>query len=86
MNDRNYFAHNSPSGTTPVQRARKAGYRGRFIGENIAFGALTAKKAVEIWMASHLHRKNILSKNYTLTGVGAIKGPRTLFTQVFGSA
>src|SRR5215207_4732478 len=34
---RGYFAHESPSGTTVRERARKAGYDWNAIGENLAF-------------------------------------------------
>lgn len=40
------------------------------MGENIAKGYNTSDKVVTAWMNSEGHRKNILTKNYTKTGVG----------------
>ena len=45
----------------------------------------TAKKAVDGWMNSPGHRKNILNSDYTITGVGAAvsKDKKVKITQVF---
>src|SRR5438132_1909506 len=53
-------------GKTPGQRARAAGYRGAWIGENIAAGEeWTLEGVVADWMDSKGHRANILSPKYT---------------------
>ena len=73
-----YFAHVTPSGRTPVDRIRAAGYIpgpefGYLIGENLAWGTLTLstpKAIVEAWMASPDHRANILEGRYVDTGIG----------------
>ena len=72
-----YFAHVSPSGVTPVDRIRAAGYIpgpefGYVIGENLAWGTLslsTPQAIVEAWMASPEHRANILEARYADTGI-----------------
>ena len=38
MNDRNYFDHTDPNGTTAFQRMTNAGYEFTSAGENIATG------------------------------------------------
>jgi uncharacterized protein YkwD len=52
--------------------------------ENVAYGAKTAERVVDMWINSSGHRKNIVGK-YTLTGVGIARGKNgTLyFTQIF---
>jgi len=51
--------------------------------ENVAFGSKTARQAVEMWLKSPGHKKNI-EGNYNLTGIGIAKGPDGLyFTQIF---
>jgi uncharacterized protein YkwD len=62
MARRHYFGHVSPSGMSPLRRARAAGWRGR-VGEAIAWGCggLAGPAAtVRAWMASPPHRAIIL--------------------------
>lgn len=62
----------------------ECGLRG--VGENVAYGQPTAKAMVKAWMHSEGHRANILSKDWTLLGVGARKSEsgRWYGAQVFG--
>jgi uncharacterized protein YkwD len=72
-----YFEHVSPSGATPVDRARAAGYIpgpsvGYVIGENLAWGTLslaTPQAIVSAWIASPPHLANILEGGYRDTGI-----------------
>jgi uncharacterized protein YkwD len=72
-----YFEHVSPSGVTPVQRAREDGYMpdpsdGYVIGENLAWGTYTLatpQAIVSAWLASPPHLANILEARYTETGL-----------------
>ena len=57
------------------------------MGENIAKGYNTSDKVVTAWMNSEGHRKNILTKNYTTTGVGCYYDSATdtyYWVQLFG--
>jgi uncharacterized protein YkwD len=73
-----YFQHVSPTGETPFDRIRAAGYIpgpdvGYVIGENLAWGTLvlaTPKAIVEAWIASPGHLANILESRYRQTGIG----------------
>ncbi len=75
---RDYFAHVSPSGETPVDRIRAAGYIpntnvGYVIGENLAWGTYqlaTPQSIVSAWIASPGHLANILEAQYRETGIG----------------
>jgi uncharacterized protein YkwD len=75
-----YFAHVSPSGTTPVDRVRNTGYipapsSGYVIGENLAWGTLnlaTPQSIVSAWVASPGHLANILESQYQDTGIGVV--------------
>lgn len=72
-----YFAHVSPSGVTPVDRATASGYiqpgpDGYVVGENIAWGTLslaTPQAIVDAWIASPGHLANILEGQYRDTGI-----------------
>jgi len=75
-----YFAHVSPTGETPVDRIRAAGYipaptDGYVIGENLAWGTYqlsTPQSIVAAWIASPGHLANILESQYRQTGIGVV--------------
>jgi uncharacterized protein YkwD len=77
MMGNDYFEHVSPSGVTPVDRARTAGYLpnesvGYVIGENLAWGTYqlsTPQSIVSAWIASPGHLANILESSYRDTGI-----------------
>jgi uncharacterized protein YkwD len=87
---RSYYDHRSPEGGTPMSRARAAGFTGRSIAENIAKGLFTPVETVNRWMDSSGHRRNILRRRATLTGLGLAVGPGelechdVLWVQLFG--
>lgn len=87
MAARRFYAHTSPEGGTPADRALAAGCRSDGIGENIACGQRTAAEVVRGWMDSPGHRANILRRAFTLIGVGYATGGRagTYWTQMFGA-
>lgn len=73
MESHQYFDHvSATTGLNPFQRLQKAGIRYQMAGENIAAGYPDAIEAVENWMNSLGHRKNILEKGFTELGVGVI--------------
>ena len=73
---RSYYDHRSPEGSTPASRARTAGFAPRgVVAENIAKGLFAPGETVERWMASPGHRKNMLLRRVTVTGLGVAVGP-----------
>jgi uncharacterized protein YkwD len=54
----------------------------RAIGENIAYGNVTADQMMAMWMASSGHRENILRSSFTHLGVGIA---RTSTGRVYGT-
>ena len=99
MTNRNYFSHDTPEGMDPTDRLHRAGLNCRKgyrygIAENIAIETSlgnmeqTAAEAVKGWMNSPGHRRNLLSREYSTTGVGASFGTwqgyeSVYLTQVF---
>lgn len=64
---------------------RFAGHRYGPIGENIAARQDDAVQVLREWMASPLHRKNILDQRFTHLGVGfARRGSSEYWVQHFG--
>jgi uncharacterized protein YkwD len=90
MFDRQYFAHESPTGAGPSDLAEAAGYEFIAIGENLAEGGFESDQAlVQAWMDSPGHRANILGRSYTEIGIavgqGTFEGHKTwLAVQEFG--
>lgn len=91
MFSENYWAHNSPSGKTPWDFIKGAGYNYIYAGENLARGFSTAQDTMNAWMASPDHRANILSPNYQDVGFAIAQGNLTgdngtvLVVEEFGS-
>ena len=86
---RSYYGHDSPEGTTALERSKAAGYRPRFAGENIARGQYSAEEVMDGWMGSPIHREHILGKLFTDVGaavaIGKNKnGYQVLWVQAFG--
>ena len=54
------------------------------VGENVAYGASTAKEAFTIWKNSSAHRKNMLG-NYKYIGIGTARNKRGViyYTEIF---
>jgi uncharacterized protein YkwD len=88
------FGHKA-DGTTPADRAKKAGYVYCLIAENIAYELnsreLTAEDLsqalVDGWKASPGHRRNMLDEDVVETGVAIAHNPKTGYffaVQMFG--
>ncbi|HEY3635515.1 MAG TPA: CAP domain-containing protein [Caldimonas sp.] len=88
MAARNYFDHADATGATVVQRATRAGYRWRVVGENIAAGQGSARQVVAGWLASPGHCANIMERDFAEMGAAyAIESHSAMeiyWTQVFG--
>lgn len=74
---RRFFSHVGPGGATLSVRRRAAGYRGRSIGEVLAWGEgryASPRAAVRSWLHSPPHRSVLLDRNYRDVGVGVALG------------
>ncbi len=56
----------------------------RNVGENVAYGQVSAKEVVEDWLTSPGHKKNI-EGNFTETGIGIARNSKGViyYTQIF---
>jgi len=82
-----YFSHQGKDGSQVGDRATRAGYAWRHIGENIASGMRTPEEAVAGWVASPGHCANLMNAAFTSLGSGFSQTPATgivFWTQVFG--
>lgn len=85
-----YWAHTSPSGTTPWVFIKDAGYNYSVAGENLARDFADTSSVVRAWMTSPTHRANIVSDKYQDIGVAVVEGSldgveTTLVVQMFGT-
>jgi uncharacterized YkwD family protein len=69
MVEKDYFLHTSPTYGTPFDMMKNFGITYKTAGENLA-GNSDLRAAVDSWMNSEGHRKNILSTSYNYIGVG----------------
>lgn len=70
MKESNYFAHQSPTYGTLGDRLNKGRVPFRAAGENIASNYADGIAAVQGWLNSEGHRKNVLNSQFTGLGVG----------------
>lgn len=88
------FSHTA-DGRQPSDRAKVAGYDHCYVSENLSLNLDTrgfearqlARQAVQGWMNSPGHRKNLLADNVIDIGVGVAKAPgeeRYISVQMFG--
>jgi uncharacterized protein YkwD len=69
-----YYNHRSPEGSRPSDRVRQSGYTAQIVGENIARGPLSVNEAMDNWLQSQDHRRNLLNPAYQDLGVGIAVG------------
>ncbi|WP_229491413.1 CAP domain-containing protein [Massilia sp. HP4] len=90
MATRRYFSHRAGDGSQAAERALRAGYSWRRVGENIAFGQRSPREAVEGWLDSPGHCANIMNRDFTEMGAAYGVTPQRqtgiiYWTQVFGT-
>jgi uncharacterized protein YkwD len=90
MATRRRTAHGGSDGSDVAERATRAGYRWRLVGENIASGQATVKEVVAGWIDSPGHCANLMNPAFTEMGAGyEINRARlpgfVYWTQVFGA-
>ncbi|HEX8386426.1 MAG TPA: CAP domain-containing protein [Rubricoccaceae bacterium] len=78
-----HFDHTGTDGSRPGDRATRAGYSWRVVGENIARGQPTVDEVVSDWVASPGHCRNLMDPRFAEIGAAEQEG---YWTQVFGLA
>lgn len=68
-----YFSHTGRNGSTHATRAKRAGYSYRHLSENIAQNQPSMSVALNAWMNSPGHRKNILNSRARDYGLAVAK-------------
>lgn len=68
MAEHEHFAHTGTDGSGPGDRATRAGYSWRVVGENIARGQPTVDEVVSDWLASPGHCRNLMDPRFAEMG------------------
>lgn len=88
MATHDFFEHEGSDGSTPAQRAVRAGYQWRNIAENIAAGATTADAVIQGWLDSPGHCANLMGAQFTEMGIAYAAAPGSkagiYWSQLFG--
>ncbi|MFA5131844.1 MAG: CAP domain-containing protein [Candidatus Paceibacterota bacterium] len=90
MVNEGYFAHESPKGVTPWHWFKEVGYTFLYAGENLAVNFTDSKDVQDAWLASPLHRQNILNLKFHEIGLATVEGvyknnPTIFVVQMFGT-
>lgn len=89
MADHSVLGHAGSDGSSPAERATRAGYAWRVVGENVASGQATPEQVVEEWIKSPHHCANLMSTDFTDMGVAFAADPKSAggiyWAQVFGA-
>lgn len=90
MCEHQYWAHISPTGTTPWVFMKGAGYKYSVAGENLARDFSDTPSMVDAWMASPTHKANIVNEKYKEIGIAVVHcsllgSDTALVVQMFGS-
>ena len=80
MATNDYFSHTGQGGSSMSDRATQHGYRWRRIGENIAAGHTTADAAIESWIESPGHCRNLMNDAFTDMGMAHAEDSDSRFT------
>lgn len=88
MAGRGYFAHESPEGLAPPDRLRRGGIRGiTLAGENVGLTSRgdPNREILSGWLASPVHRENLLAPAFNATGIGVARAPdgTLYYTQLY---
>ncbi len=75
MHLRDFFDHTNPDGLGPEERLAQHGVSFDVARENLARGHATPESVVQGWMASDVHRANILYPGWTRVGIAVHSGP-----------
>ncbi len=86
MARRGVMDHAGGDGSTPAERATRAGYAWRTVGENVATGQSTPEQVVAEWLDSPRHCANIMGADFTEMGVAVASNAGGVYwAQVFGA-
>ena len=90
MAARRYLSHENPEGENPMDRIQRAGARGfNLAAENVGMTSRVDpnREILEGWLASPVHRKNLLGPAFNATGIGIARAAdgTLYYTQLYAN-
>jgi uncharacterized protein YkwD len=87
MAQNHILSHTGSDGSNSCKKLEKSGYRWIHCGENIGYGYQTFQEAVDSWMDSEMHCKNIMNPSFKEMGAAYSRSDnlRKYWTAVFGT-
>ncbi len=82
MYENQFLEHSSSNGNTLVERMRNESYSWRAVAENIAHNQKNIAQVIEDWLSSPGHCSNIMSADFTETGIAQVN---RYWTQVYAA-
>ena len=82
MYENQFLDHISSNGDSLVERMQQVDYLWRAVGENIAHNQKSIEQVIDDWLSSPGHCSNLMSEEYTETGVAQVKH---YWTQVYAT-
>ncbi|MEJ2115163.1 MAG: CAP domain-containing protein [Gammaproteobacteria bacterium] len=82
MYENQFLEHVSSNGNTLVERMQDANYSWNAVAENIAHNQKDIAHVIEDWLSSPGHCSNMMSADYTQTGVAQVN---RYWTQVYAA-
>ena len=71
------LTHLGPDGSTPLDRARLAGYQPALAAENVAGGQESVIDAIRSWRESDSHLRNMMLPDATHMGIAQLTDPKS---------
>ncbi|MEW6569809.1 MAG: CAP domain-containing protein [Nitrospirota bacterium] len=86
MAQNGFLSHKGTDGSDPGQRLLRADYKWSGYGEDIGQGYRTPEEAVQAWLKSETHCKNIMNPQFKEAGASYAKSDnqRTYWTLILG--
>lgn len=93
MANRDYWSHDTPDGSPPWVFVTDQHYSYQKLGENLAAGFDNEQATINGWMASPLHKENMLDPSFSEVGFGTARsadyraaggGPMTIVVALYG--
>jgi uncharacterized protein YkwD len=82
-----FMSHKGSDGSSTDERLAQIGYHWSAYGENVGEGYRTAGDAMDAWLKSEMHCKNMMDPDFKEAGVASArnKNLRTFWTLVLGA-
>jgi uncharacterized protein YkwD len=83
MARRNFLDHKGSDGSSPANRAKRAGYNFCTVAENVAAGQRSSGEVMQAWTDSTGHRRNMLKPK--ARDIAVVRGPNNKWVMMLAA-